>query len=164
MYASDKSLIQLAAQASDPFLFLSKILSLEDVINYHKIPVSQDASASAYQIMSYLLLNLGIGRKPNLIPSSVGKIQDMYMSLMEDLKIFLKDRLNDSMYNSQLILSLITRKLVKSLFMPLVYGKTVYSMAQDIRKTEKGSLLSIKESYEIAVHCIFGAITAFLIL
>lgn len=37
--------------------------------------------------------------------------------------------------------------------MPLVYGKTVYSMAQDIRKTENGSLLTPKECYDLAVQC-----------
>ena len=70
MFTSDESFIQFAAQASDPFFFIAKILSQDEgVSNYHQVPVTQDASASAYQIMSYLLLNLEMGRRTNLLPS-----------------------------------------------------------------------------------------------
>lgn len=55
MLASDQSWIQFAAQASDPFQFLAKILYQEGFSDYHQArSVGQDASASAYQIMSYL--------------------------------------------------------------------------------------------------------------
>jgi DNA-directed RNA polymerase len=63
--------------------------------NYHQVPVTQDASASAYQIMSYLLLNLEMGRRTNLLPSSDGKIQDVYMCLRDELNKFLDTRLNN---------------------------------------------------------------------
>lgn len=63
MLASDNRQIQFAAQARDPFQFLSKILSLDDCTPYQKIPLSKDASASAYQIMSYLLLNHEMARR-----------------------------------------------------------------------------------------------------
>lgn len=154
MFASDESFIQLAAQASNPFQFLVMILSQDDVSHYHQVPVTQDASASAYQIMSYLLLNLEMGRRTNLLPSSDGQIQDVYMCLQDELKKFLNTRYHDSTQPLlNIIHSFLTRKIVKGLFMPLVYGKTVYSMAQDIRNTEKGSLLTAKQSYELAVHC-----------
>ncbi|YP_005090363.1 DNA-dependent RNA polymerase (mitochondrion) [Phoenix dactylifera] len=150
MLASDESLMKFAVQASDPFQFLAKILSKDIVSNYHKVPVTQDASASAYQIMSYLLLNQEMGRRTNLLPSSDGQIQDVYMCLQEELKKFLVTRLDANKY--AVILSMLTRKLVKGLFMPLIYGKTVSSMAKDIMD-HYGSLLSHKDSYGLAVLC-----------
>jgi len=153
MFASDQSLIQFAESASDPFQFLAKILSLDGYSNYYKVPVSVDASASAYQIMSYLLLNQEMGRRTNLLPSEDGKIQDVYMCLQDELHKFLDKRLEVSKYKHKLVLSMLTRKFVKGLFMPLVYGKTVFSMVQDIRNTEKGSSLTFKECYNLAKLC-----------
>jgi DNA-directed RNA polymerase len=152
MFSSDKSLIQFAESASDPFQFIAKILSL-DSSSYYKVPVSVDASASAYQIMSYLLLNQEMGRRTNLLPSSDGKIQDLYMCLQDELHKFLDKRLEVSPYKHKLVLSMLTRKFVKGLFMPLVYGKTVFSMVQDIRNNEKGSSLTFKECYNLAKLC-----------
>lgn len=85
--------------------------------------------------MSYLLLNQEMGRRTNLLPSSDGKIQDVYMCLQDELQKFLDTRLEVSKYKHKLVLSMLTRKFVKGLFMPLVYGKTVFSMVQDIRNT-----------------------------
>ena len=39
----------------------------ESIFGLYRVP--QDASASAYQIMSYLLLNEEMGRRTNLLPS-----------------------------------------------------------------------------------------------
>ena len=64
---SNIKLINLALRASDPFQFLAKFQTCDRVDDYqraygfNKVPVSQDASASAYQIMSYLLLNDELG-------------------------------------------------------------------------------------------------------
>lgn len=150
MFASDISLIQFAVQASDPFQFIAKVLCNERFSDYHRVPVTQDAPASAYQIMSYLLLNHKMSRQTNLIPSPDGQIQDVYFCLHEELKEFLVRRLDPTKY--AIIGSLLTRKLVKKLFMPLVYGKTVISMAKDIRDVS-GSLLSYKDCYGIGVLC-----------
>lgn len=51
-----------------------------------------------------------------------------------------------------MIESKFSRKLIKSLFMPLIYGKTVLAMSNDIREAY-GSLLSGKDYYAIAQHC-----------
>lgn len=152
---SDNSLIHLAQKASDPFQFIAKVLSNERVTDIdrirglNRIPVTQDASASAYQIMSYLLLNAEMGRRTNLIPSPERDIQDLYQCLKDELLEFLHSRL-DSKY--AIIESRLTRKLVKQLFMPLIYGKTVITMASDIREAY-GSLLKPKDYYHIAQLC-----------
>ena len=60
----DIKIIYFGFKANDPFQFLAKFLSCDRVSSYeerllgfNRIPVSLDASASAYQIMSDLLLN-----------------------------------------------------------------------------------------------------------
>ena len=150
MNVSDVSFFEFAAKASNPFQFIAKVLCNEIVSDYHRVPVTQDASASAYQIMSYLLLNEKMGRLTNLIPSSNDQIKDVYLYLLDELKDFLVRRLGPNKY--AIMEFLLTRKLIKRLFMPMVYGKTIMSMAKDIRETS-GSLLSSKDSYSIGVLC-----------
>ncbi|KAF5184765.1 hypothetical protein FRX31_025649 [Thalictrum thalictroides] len=87
--ASDESLISFAKEASDPFQFIAKVLCYDRVQEYNRVPITQDAAASAYQIMSYLLLNEEMARRTNLIPNPDGKIQDVYMYLLHDFKVFL---------------------------------------------------------------------------
>ncbi|KAH9304471.1 hypothetical protein KI387_008875, partial [Taxus chinensis] len=152
MIESDDSLIHLALKASDPFQFIDKVLSNERVTDIDRIhglnsiPMTQDASTSAYQIMSYLLLNTEMGRGTNLISSPERDIQDLYKCLKDELLEFLLSRL-DSKY--AIIESRLTRNLAKHLFMPLIYGKTVITMASDIREAY-GPLLRPKDYYHIA--------------
>jgi len=158
---SDKSLINFALQASDPFQFLAKVVSndrgssLKRVLGFKSDPVTQDASASAYQIMSYLLMNEEMARQTNLIPSPDKEIQDMYECLKHDLLKFLRVEYYKSKYSISkysIIESRLTRKVVKTLFMPLIYGKTVLAMGRDICEVY-GSLLRKKELYSLAKTC-----------
>lgn len=153
---SDKSFIEFARKARDPFQFLAKFLSNERVCDLerlrylNRVPVTQDASASAYQIMSDFLLDAEIGRRTNLLPSSSNEIQDLYLCLNNELKVFFHSRLSQDKY--AIVKSKLTRDLVKRLFMPLIYGKTVRTMSGDIREFY-GSLLSFKDHYHIADLC-----------
>lgn len=147
---SADSLIHYTKQASDPFQFLSK--AIENVKNHserisilNNIPFSQDASASAYQIMSYLLLNKEMAIRTNLLSAPITGIQDFDQSLKNELKEFLQSDTN----KYSIIDSMLTRKLAKQLFMPLIYVKTIRAMANDIRGAF-GSLLSYKDYYSIA--------------
>lgn len=148
IHASDESLISFAKDASDPFQFIAKALSHDRVQELNRLPITQDAAASAYQIMSYLLLNEEMARNTNLIPHPDGKIQDVYMSLLKEFKVFLHQKVNDKL-KIEIIESRLDRKLLKSLFMPLIYGKTLISMDNDIRVTY-GQLLSRKDSFNLA--------------
>lgn len=156
MVESDSSLINLACPASDPFQFIGKVVSnervsdLERLNGFNSVPVTQDASASAYQIMSYLLLNVEMARLTNLIPSTENKIQDVYAFLKEKLMEYLRPRFDDTQY--AIIEARLKRKEVKRLFMPKIYGKTIIAMADDIRETF-GSLLRVKEHNLLAKHC-----------
>jgi DNA-directed RNA polymerase len=153
---SDKSLIHFTQQASDPFQFLAKVVSndrvsyIERVRGFNSDPVTQDASASAYQIMSYLLMNEEMARQTNLIPSPDQEIQDMYECLKHDLLKYLREVIDRSKIS--IIESRLTRKVVKQLFMPLIYGKTVLAMGDDISEVY-GSLLRKKEFYSLAKSC-----------
>lgn len=153
---SDESLIQFAVDASDPYQFISKVLCIEGGTDPIKMPITQDASASAYQIMSFLLLDKEIATLTNLIPyvdkKSIvfmdQKINDIYSFVLESLKDYLSSTTKDHiLYN--LICSGLTRKLIKRLFMPLVYGKTMISMSNDIYN-HYSTLLGKKESVALA--------------
>lgn len=129
IHASDESLISFAKKASDlfKFIFIAKVLCHDRVQEYNRLPITQDAAASAYQIMSYLLLNEDMARKTNLIPHPDGKIQDVYMSLLNEFKEFLHHQIKDK-FKMEIIESKLDRKLIKSIFMPLIYGKTLISI------------------------------------
>lgn len=148
IHAYDESFIRLANGASDPFQFIAKALCNYGVQEYSIIPITQDAAASAYQIMSYLLLNEEMARRTNLIPHPDGKIQDVYAYLLQDLKGFFNHQINDK-FKMEIIESKLDRKLIKRLFMPLIYGKTLISIEKDIWLTY-GQLLSRKDSFHLA--------------
>lgn len=154
--ASDESLISFAKEASHPFQFIAKVLGKECGQEVNRIPITQDASASAYQIMSYLLLNEEMARRTNQIPHPEGKIQDVYTYLLQDLKEFIHHRIKDKLL-IEIIESKLDRKLVKKLFMPLIYGKTMIRMDMDIRQTY-GQLLSRKNAFNLAKLSNFGSI------
>lgn len=114
--ASDESLITFAKEASDPYQFMTKVLCDDVVSEYNKMPITQDASASAYQIMSYLLLNEELAMRTN--PD--GKIQDVYTCLHKDFLEYLHHRIYDKV-KMDIIESKLDRKLIKQIFMPLIY-------------------------------------------
>ena len=78
------------------------------------------------------------------------RILDIYSYLMAELKSFLKDELDKSVYT--IIEDKFDRKLVKSIFMPLIYGKTMMSTRDDI-KGELTQYLTHKECFHITRLC-----------
>lgn len=151
-----KSLIKLAVDAKDPFQFLSKsflfISSYSNIkMNILKIPITQDASASAYQIMSYFLLDYKLAVHTNLIPSSDSEdeIKDIYTYVQNILWNYVSKMKGSTIYKD--VCMSFSRKLVKSLFMPLIYGKSLMSMSNDIY-LEYSNILSIKECMGLAKH------------
>lgn len=99
--------------------------------------------------MAYFLLDHEIAKKTNLIPSVDNRISDIYIFFLEELMVYLQTKYDDSL--SDLICSRFTRKFVKQLFMPLIYGKTIMSMANDLNK-HFSTLLNQKECMELASH------------
>lgn len=100
-----------------------------------RTPITQDASASAYQILSYFLLDVQLARMTNLIPSPDEKIQDIYSFFLEEFKGHLMEEVDKGLLDISLVKSvavLLNRKIVKSFFMPVVYGKRVKSYADDL--------------------------------
>ncbi|KAG6467753.1 hypothetical protein ZIOFF_074404 (mitochondrion) [Zingiber officinale] len=151
MYASADSLMSFSLNASDPFQFISKVLCHERFDLYNGIPMNQDASASAYQIMSSFLLNEDLARKTKIIPHPDGQIEDFDVSLLNEFQNFLFSEIYDS-DKMKIIESKLDRKLVKTLFMPMIYGKSLISMADNI-KEQYGKLLSSKDNYNLAKLC-----------
>lgn len=145
-------ILRFAKGASDPFQFIAKVLCYDTIQEYNCVPITQDAAASAYQIMSYFLLNEEMAMRTNLIANPSGKIYDVYMCLLYEFKEFLVHQKNYDEGKMQIIESKLDRKLIKTLLMPLIYGKTMISMAEDI-SLKYGQLLSKKECYNLAQLC-----------
>jgi DNA-directed RNA polymerase len=154
----------LAQDAKHPFQLLSRIkLSCDYIINksgeriMDSIPITQDASASAYQIMSFFLLDKKMAMSTNLILPSLGdkgKIYDIYSSMLNDLKPYLLTKVKKNEGLHKVVEESLNRKIVKMIFMPLIYGKTVMSTAKDLKDSfcERG-LLSSKEYTLVANLC-----------
>ena len=98
-----------------PFQFLGNLLGFFSNKNILKTtPIVQDASASAYQIMSYFLLDETMAERTNLISNKDNKINYVYSFILEDLLKFLKVELDKDL--SSIVCKYLTRKIVKSLF------------------------------------------------
>lgn len=136
--------------AKNPFQYLGNILScLYD--NKRMIPITQDASASAYQIMSYLLLDFNLAMQTNLLPNKNNEIYDQYSHILIELLEFFKMELKKKEL-VQIVCDKFDRKIVKSIYMPIIYGKTVQSTASDLYE-KLGRFLSRKECYLVATAC-----------
>lgn len=86
-----------------------------------------DASSSAYQIMSYFLVNHDLAKKTNLLTSEDEKelIRDLYSDLLIEFQSCISDLIEDEAAKVALVKNKLTRNLFKSVFMPLVYGKNI---------------------------------------
>lgn len=130
------SIIDSAAGARDPFQFISKSLAIKSGHYKNKVPITQDASASAYQIMAYLLLDNKMAKHTNLIKAdqcsksyAPPERKDIYELIQSELVDYLlsvqkKHELLDSHpplkpHQLQIVVNMLDRKLRKQLFMPL---------------------------------------------
>jgi len=150
---SPGTIIDLASKSKNPFLFIAHVIRLKRLhIGGNEpmgsIPISMDASSSAYQILSYFLLNEDLAERTNLIGGDGEKIQDLYTSLIEPLSEYLKGKLSEPL--REVVPKRITRKLIKKVYMPMVYGKSVLSAAQDIHSSMFDILKGRKEAYHVA--------------
>lgn len=127
-------MIQLASKALNPFQLLSHLVytckPFDNQITM--IPISMDASSSAYQIMSLLLSNKDLALRTNLIKyDSEDRINDLYSSFMVELK---EEILSSSLDASvkEAVCRYLNRKLIQKVYMPLVYGKSQHSASEDV--------------------------------
>ena len=142
----DDYIIESMKRAKDPFQFMRKALLVFKGGCYEAEPVFMDASCSAYQIMAYLLQDTKLASCTNLIMSD--KRIDLYISMRE---LYLTSFKESKLLAPELEF-LFTRKLVKSLVMPLTYGKTIKAMADDIHNV-LGKYISFKNSMKLAMEC-----------
>lgn len=140
--------------AKNPFQFMSKYLAIKnnERDTLANLPITQDASASAFQILSYLLLNEELAVKTNLIPSKDGRIQDIYMYFLSELKDFFKKKLSDNTPLLGVVLDHLSRDLVKKIYMPIIYGKTITSTTDDLFKV-LSSFITYKEALMLSKLC-----------
>ena len=77
-------------------------------------------------------------------------IQDIYNQIKVELILFLEGKFEKNTF--EIVKTRLTRKVVKAIFMPLIYGKTVLSTANDIHKA-LSPFLTKSESNRIATQC-----------
>ncbi|XP_060201843.1 probable DNA-directed RNA polymerase [Lycium barbarum] len=135
--------ILLGREARHPFQFIAaqKALVKKKIEGF---PVTKDASASAFPIMSYFLLDEDMAKSTNLLPSKDKKIQDIYTNILSEVKEYIVRELG----NNSLSL-IVVRKMVKSIFMPMIYGKTLMSTSSDIHKS-LSQHINFKDSHILA--------------
>lgn len=113
--------------------------------HYDKVGVFYDASASAYQIMGMLNLDIGLCDLTNVIGNSencekLNKKKDIYefftKELLQQLSKPLPFQLNKdkelNKFSEDYLTQNLDRKLLKMIVMPLIYGKTSYGFAEDL--------------------------------
>lgn len=163
-----------ALKARHPFQFIAFMhmaVCMESKVETEKIegwywamraPHQLDASASAFQLSSYLLVDHKMARETNLFVDNLQKdeIQDIYKSMDARIKEYIQSQLakplpetekNVDMY---LIFDLVKetfgRAVIKKFFMPMVYGKSKYAIYNDIqallgRETTRANLKKIRD-------------------
>lgn len=160
------NIIEYARDAKHPFQFMAYMYSLlnagskesdpsfakEQLIVMGLLPITQDASASAFQIMSYFLLDEKMAKRTNLIRSDSYEIQDVYTFFLEELKEFLPAVLEKNL--STIVCNLLNRKIVKGIYMPLIYGKTLKSTIDDL-KSHLSHYITHKECVDVAQACFY---------
>lgn len=150
-----------AYKARNPFQFLATCQLItnfnkgeeEGIFYLKRFPHQLDASASAYQLISYFLIKLDMAVYTNLIKENPDSgIQDIYTIIQSDLLLFLynKHGKNTSLFNT--VYKYFDRSIVKKIFMPIVYGKTIFSTSNDI-KDKIGNILLPAEVREITSIC-----------
>ncbi|GJZ98496.1 DNA-dependent RNA polymerase [Tanacetum coccineum] len=147
------SFVDLAKNAKDPFQFLSSvilILSKGDPSFMYNSPITKDASASAFQIISFLLLDETMARLTNLIPDEKGILHDIYSNMKDSLFKYLEKHLSPIVYKA--VTKQMTRKVVKSIFMPKIYGKT-YKTTRDDLANKIGNELKDEDCSTVAKLC-----------
>lgn len=154
-------LVKESQKAKRPLQYLSNLILYfnSSIINkltfpelFNSVPVTQDASASAYQLMAYFLLDNTFAKQTNLF--DIGNdIFDIYSEIRIKLIDFLKDILREE--NPQLCAILdrvLSRSIVKKIYMPIIYGKTVNSTTKDLIECLSHDILP-KECSKLAALC-----------
>lgn len=160
--------------ARHPFQYLSACVTWFDYVNNMNsddmlcTPLSQDASASAYQMLSYFLLDIDMGIHTNLITDSSmenPQILDIYDFMLGNLishieedevlqmaeKVCSGDESEDRSV-SRLVRELFDRNIVKQLFMPKVYGKQDYTVQKDLN-AKLSKYMPYEDIVSIFNHC-----------
>jgi len=148
-----KNFITFSIHAKRPFQFCANMFSLMNgKIDYFidKVPITQDAASSAYQIMSYFLLDETLAKRTNLFSSMDGEIKDVYSFFLKEFMVYIPTELEPNLCS---VVSMhINRKIVKSIFMPMIYGKTMMSTATDLME-HFSQHLTRKECFSLAKVC-----------
>lgn len=126
---------QILKSAAHPYLAVRIAIWLNEGQNLHLCPVSLDASSSAYQFLAYLTCNQEIAKYTNLIAHKSDERQDLYTIVGKHLEEYiLKEKI--SIPKKISIKDITNRKLLKCAYMPMLYGKTMFALEEDIKSND----------------------------
>jgi hypothetical protein len=112
--------MKLASDAQNPFQFIANVVSLESILT--SMPIKQDASSSAYQIISYKLFDIDNAQRTNFLQNEK-EFNDLYTR-----ETFFEIVIEKSLKFS--------RKLVKKIYIQLFfYGQRMHSSASYIKQS-----------------------------
>jgi DNA-directed RNA polymerase len=150
-FADDESVFDYAQHAKKPFQFLASCQAAlcGDIYTMKHIPITQDASASAYQILSYFLVDGKMGYYTNILTGlrteENAKIHDIYENMLAELIKYVDNLPDCDPSVVSVIKNSFDRNTIKQIYMPLIYGKTTNSIFHDItaKMTERWDKLTI---------------------
>ncbi|KAG5576442.1 hypothetical protein H5410_056576 [Solanum commersonii] len=111
-----EDIIERASTAKDPYQYISKVVTLaaeSTKVSPDQLPITQDASASAYQIISYFMLDFQLAKYTNLIPTKVHNSEHLRINDIYDF--FLSELIDGA---------------------PVYYSTPMFTTAQDYMKSE----------------------------
>lgn len=158
-------LYKMVHKAKNPFQFLASTLAIlhNDAYSMRRIPITQDASASAYQLVSHLMTSPKTAILTNLIHQKEvekdgciikheNKINDIYDFMLEQIKEYAKTRAQCSQQVLDKIVKTFNRKIVKMFFMPIINGKTKRTAVKQL-KAIVGDRWSFETICEVVEVC-----------
>jgi len=136
--------IDFILKADSRFTFLAFCLAYRNYKNNEKVylPISLDATSSALQFFSALLLDEELAKAVNVISNKVDKVNDIYTEMLEPINENIENFVKDNPEFKNLNKLNLTRKNVKT---PLLYLKRLSHILLQIMEDPYNWLLLLKK-------------------
>lgn len=155
--------IDFIVKADQRFTFISFCLAYKRYKNKEKVylPISMDATCSALQLFSSLLLDEDLAKAVNVIPNENDRVNDIYSEMLEPINENILNFVKENPEYKNLGLLKLKRKNVKTPLMTVVYSSSTHGRSimlassfkkvkiEDINKLNKDLLFAINKNKAI---------------
>ena len=126
-------------KADSRFTFISFCLAYRNYKNNEKVylPISLDATSSALQFFSALLLDENLARAVNVIPNKSEGVSDIYTDMLDPINENILNYVKNNPEYKNLSLLKLTRKAVKTPLMTITYSSTTHGRALQLASSFK---------------------------